>query len=401
MAATVGLSRPAVMDLGPARPAGPQLGIEKASPVSQLTFAAVLIMPLSLASLQAGAQMVPVSGAEPLPISLPESSSHLYSTSSTADAPALDVMVTASSSTSVATEPEPTGESPAASSSYGEPVLPAPASVPAAPAFAPAAPASMPATPAGTSPGASVAALAAPVILTPKPAKVRDLPSPLRGDQPRVRPFRAVAFGLTASSLGAGAELAIPVARTLNVRAGGNYVLLHYPFNIDGIDYSPGLKFTSGRATVDWFPHRGAFHVSAGALYFRNSISGTADVVEAQTFSLGGTNYINSVDDPIHGAASIAYGKQIAPMVLLGFGNILPRSGRHVSMPFEFGGAYMRAPTLNLKLSGTACTMQGCFNAATDPQVQSNLTKEVNTLQSDMRFLQVYPIVSLGLACRF
>ena len=88
-------------------------------------------------------------------------------------------------------------------------------------------------------------------------------------------------------------------------------------------------------------------------------------------------------------------------MVLLGFGNILPRSGRHLSMPFEFGGAYLQPPTLNLKLSGTACTNQGCFNAATDPQVQSNLTKEVTTLQSDIRFLQVYPIVSLGLACRF
>ena len=240
---------------------------------------------------------------------------------------------------------------------------------------------------------------AGPVTLPPRPP--RDLPPLSAGDRPRIRPFQAAAFGLTASTLGAGAELAIPLSRTLNLRVGGSYMRESFPFNVDGIDYLPGLKFTSGRGSIDWFPHHGAFHISAGALYFRNTIAGTASVVEGQTFSLGGTNYINSVDDPVGGNASVVYGKQIAPMLLLGFGNILPRSGRHFSMPFEFGGAYMQAPTLNLKLSGTACTNQGCFNAATDPQVQANLAKEINTLQSDLRFLQVYPILSLGLACRF
>ncbi len=351
-----------------------------------------LAMPLALASSAAGAQMVAVPGADPLHATLPEISTRLYSTSSTAESSVVGSPANAETSDPTRADPATDSVLPlssAASSSSLSDTLPAtlPSALPE-----PGVPASSSAP--ATSPGA-------PVTLPPKPAKIHDLPAPGNGDRPRIRPFHAVAFGLTASSLGAGAEFAIPVARTLNVRVGGNYILLHYPFNVDGIDYNPGLKFTSGRATIDWFPHRGAFHVSAGALYFRNSIAGTADVVEGQTFALGGTNYINSVDDPIHGTASIAYGKQIAPVVLLGFGNILPRSGRHLSMPFEFGGAYMQTPILNLKLSGTACTTQGCFNAATDPQVQANLTKEINTLQSDLRFLQVYPIVSLGLACRF
>ena len=351
----------------------------------QLSRVAVFIMPLLLASLQAGAQMVPVPDTDPLRSHLPEMPSHLYSTSSTGDPSPINTSTDASLSAARAADPAMNAAPAALSADSG--------------ASSPLAVSSAAPDPAVAAPGKPAPA-PAPVTLPPKPARVHDLPS-LGGDQTRVHPFRAVAFGLTASTLGAGAELAIPVARTLNLRVGGNYVLLHYPFNIDGIDYSPGLKFTSGRASVDWFPHHGAFHVSAGALYFRNNISGTADVAEGQTFSLGGTNYINSVDDPIHGAASIAYGKRIAPMVLLGFGNILPRSGRHLSVPFEFGGAYLQAPVLNLKLSGTACTTQGCFNAATDPQVQANLTKEVTTLQSDLRFLQVYPIVSLGLACRF
>ena len=354
--------------------------------MSQIRLVALLIMPLSLASLPARAQMVPASDTD-TPTFLSETGGKLYSSSLPNPSTPPE---TSADPSAVATVPVPNLSpdltpplTPATSSSSLASSLPA--------TLEPATP--DPASPLPPPPGA-------PVTLPPKPAKVRDLP-PIAGDRPRIRPFQAAAFGLTASTLGGGAELAIPIASTLNLRAGASYALLHYPFNIDGIDYAPGLKFTSARATIDWFPHHGAFHISAGALYFRNTIGGSADVVEGQTFSLGGTNYINSVDDPIHGTANIAYGKQIAPMVLLGFGNILPRSGRHLSMPFEFGGAYLQPPTLNLKLSGTACTNQGCFNAATDPQVQSNLTKEVTTLQSDIRFLQVYPIVSLGLACRF
>ena len=356
--------------------------------MSQIRLVALLIMPLSLASLPARAQMVPASDTDLPQTFLSETSGKLYNSSlSDPSPPSESSSIQPAADATPVPNPTPSDLNQPLSSVTSSSSLASslPATLPPAPLE--------PVSPPPPSPGA-------PVTLPPKPPKVRDLP-PITGDRPRIRPFQAAAFGLTASSLGAGAEVAIPVASTLNLRAGASYALLHYPFNVDGIDYTPGLKFTAARATVDWFPHRGAFHISAGALYFRNTIGGSADVVEGQTFSLGGTNYINSVDDPIHGTANIAYGKQIAPMVLLGFGNILPRSGRHLSMPFEFGGAYMQPPTLTLKLSGTACTTDGCFNAATDPQVQANLTKEVNTLQSDLRFLQVYPIVSLGLACRF
>ena len=352
--------------------------------MSQRLLAVVIVVLLLPASLRAGAQMVAMpAAAESAQSVIGDGAAKLYSTADHGAANGQPGEALPAAGLPDPATPEPAIADPA----VADPAIADPAI--ADPAVS---------TSAGPDPALPAAG---PVTLPPKPAKVHDLPALRGGDQERVRPFRAVAFGLTASSLGAGGELAIPVARTLNVRVGASYLKWQYPFELDGIDYNPGLKFTSGRATIDWFPHHGAFHVSAGALYFRNAIGGSADVTEGQSFSLGGTSYSNSVDDPIHGTATIMYGKQIAPLVLLGFGNILPRSGRHFSMPFEFGGAYMEPPTLNLKLKGTACTTQGCFNAATDPEVQANLTQEVNTLQGDIRFLQVYPIVSLGLACRF
>lgn len=216
-----------------------------------------------------------------------------------------------------------------------------------------------------------------------------------------MRPLRAVAFGLTVSTLGAGVEAAVPLSRTLNWRVGASYVRYDVPFSINGIDYDPGVKYTAGRSTLDWFPHRGAFHISAGALYFRNAIAGSARVVEGATFTLGDTTYVNSVDDPIRGRAALVYGKHVAPLVLLGFGNILPRSGRHISVPIEFGGAYLQPPAVQLDLAGTACTNQGCFNAATDSTVRENIAAQQTRFTSNLRPLAVYPILSLGLACRF
>ncbi len=258
----------------------------------------------------------------------------------------------------------------------------------------------VPATMAGPlTEGSAAAAAPAPVTLPPPTKRVHDLPDLRPFD--RVRPFRSVAFGVKVSTLGGGAEMAVPVARKWNVRFGASYLKLQYPFSTDGIGYSPGLKFTSGQGTVDWFPSHNGFHVSLGALYFRNSIAGTASVAEGQSFTLNNTTYVNSPDDPVEGTASVAYGKRIAPLVLLGFGNVLPRSGRHFSVPIEFGGAYLESPQINLQLAGTACTSAGCFNAGADPQMQANVKAEATKLQNDLRLLSVYPIVSVGLACRF
>ena len=248
--------------------------------------------------------------------------------------------------------------------------------------------------------GAESPAEPAAVVLPPT-RRVRDLPKPSSGDKYRIRPLRAVAFGLTTSTLGGGAEMAMPLASTLNVRVGASYLLYNTPFSIDCIEYNPGIKFVAGRSTLDWFPFHGSFHVSAGALFFQNSIAGSASVPEGQSFTLGGTTYLNSVDDPVHGTAAVTYRKRLAPLVLLGFGNILPRSGRHLSVPIEFGGAYLQPPDIALALAGTACTNQGCFNAGTDPTVQANLAAERSRFSSDLRFLEVYPIVSIGVACRF
>ena len=228
------------------------------------------------------------------------------------------------------------------------------------------------------------------------------LPPPLpRHQQPHLNLFSTVSLAATGGTLGTGIDVATPLSRSLNLRTGGTYFNLQYPFTIDGVNYSAGLKLTSGKSLIEWYPHHGGFHISVGALYFKSAVNAIATVEAGKQFKLGGTTYLNSVDDPVKGMASLNFPRKVAPMVLLGFGNMIPRSGRHISVPLEIGGAYLRSPQVGLQLAGTACTTEGCFNAATDPTVLANLTEEIDKLNRDIRPLQIYPVVSLGLALRF
>jgi hypothetical protein len=88
-------------------------------------------------------------------------------------------------------------------------------------------------------------------------------------------------------------------------------------------------------------------------------------------------------------------------MLLLGYGNMLPRSGRHLSLPVEVGFAYTGAPVINLNLNGTACVPNGCVTFSQSTDAQGSLKQEIQILNDDLKHYSVFPIVSVGLAYRF
>jgi len=215
------------------------------------------------------------------------------------------------------------------------------------------------------------------------------------------RPFSSFAVGVKADTLGAGIEVATPLSRGFNLRTGADFFAYGYPFSVNGVHYNAELDFRSGQLHVDWFPWHNGFHISPGLLYFKNSVSAIATVGPGQPFQLNDQDFINSVNDPVHGTASVIIPHKVAPMLTLGFGNILPRSGRHISVPFEIGVAYVGQTRVNVALSGTACTTDGCVDMATDPSTQNDLKQEVSDVNDTLSSYPIYPIVSVGFAYRF
>jgi len=221
------------------------------------------------------------------------------------------------------------------------------------------------------------------------------------GDRGRMRPFSTVAVGLRFSTLGPGLEVATPLSQHLNLRSIINVADYGYKFTSNGGNYNAEIHFHSAQMSVDWFPFHGRFHISPGIMAFNNKIAAQLKVASNQTFDIEDYEISTGAGGWLQGSATGTYSRRIAPVLMAGFGNILPRNGGHFSAPFEIGVAYPGPAQLSAYLYGASCTTDGCQDLSTDPQIQSLLQQKENTLNNELKAIQVYPIVSMGLAYRF
>ena len=234
--------------------------------------------------------------------------------------------------------------------------------------------------------------LSIPIIPSPCSAQIRG-----RQSLPR--------FGVqaSASTLGIGVEAATAVSSRSNARFGFHVFNFGLSQTKDGVTYDAKLNLRSVQATYDYYVF-GGLHVSPGVLLYNgNKLTATASVPGGQSFTLSGTNYISDVNNPVTGTARVGLGKKAAPMLLLGIGNLLPRSQRHFTVNFDFGVVFKESPEATLNLSGGACDSggQNCQNVATTPIIQSNIQSEQVKLNDDLKFLKYYPVISLGVGWKF
>ena len=83
-----------------------------------------------------------------------------------------------------------------------------------------------------------------------------------------IRPFSSVGIGAKFSLLGIGVEGATPLTSRTNLRGGVNLFGYSTTFSSDGINYAATLQLRSIDALLDWYPFRGSFHVSPGAMLY-------------------------------------------------------------------------------------------------------------------------------------
>jgi hypothetical protein len=212
-----------------------------------------------------------------------------------------------------------------------------------------------------------------------------------------------IGFAMKTSTLGGGMEVAAPLTRWFNVRGGYNWFHFNRGFENDGIHYFGAVRLQSGEAHLDWFPFAGGFHLSAGALiYNQNRVQADAVVPGGQTFSLGGTTYRSDPANPVFGGGKIDFQK-VAPTLTLGWGNLLPRSGKHFSVPFEMGVVFQGSPKASIALNGNVCDSTGvnCRNISTDAGVQSDIQAQQVNINHDLAPFRYYPILSLGFSFNF
>ncbi len=229
-----------------------------------------------------------------------------------------------------------------------------------------------------------------------------------------LRPFSAVAFGGGMSLMGVNLQASTNMNRYLNLRGTGNF--FNYTANnisTNGFNLNGTVKMATAGISLDLFPFPAhGFRLSPGALFYnQNRISAIGTPTPGTSITLNSQDFYADSVNPINASANLGLNtRQKAFTITTGWGDMIPRRrGGHISFPFELGAAFTGVPTLAMTLSGNACTIQAdaaingpsCVNMATNALAQSDLAAQLAKWKSDLNPLQVYPILSFGIAYDF
>jgi hypothetical protein len=219
-------------------------------------------------------------------------------------------------------------------------------------------------------------------------------------------PFSRVGIELYAGLGGAGVDLATPLARKFDLRAGAEYFNYSTTFQDQGATVAVGLRMQSGHASLDWLPFGGRFRLSPVVVFLNdNRARATALVPPGSTITLNGEDYISSATDPLHGAGSVDF-RKASPGLTLGWGNLVPRSGGHFSFPVEAGFYYVGQPGLKVSFTGSACDPTqlaeiGCKSVTQDATFQENLAQFIARNNHNLSYATFLPIVRFGFGYSF
>lgn len=222
----------------------------------------------------------------------------------------------------------------------------------------------------------------------------------------KVKPFSTAGIDLHVGLMGAGFDVATPLSRRFNLRAGADFFSYGTTFQEEGANVTADLRLRSGHASLDWFPFGGRFRLSPLIVFGNNTgIQATARIPSGDTVTLNGQDYISSYTDPLHGSGSVDF-RKVAPGFSLGFGNIIPRSKSHFSIPFEAGFYYVGQPHLKVAFTGSACDPTepaaiGCQPVNQDAGFQHDLQAFIARNNNNLSYASFLPILSIGIGYKF
>ena len=198
-------------------------------------------------------------------------------------------------------------------------------------------------------------------------------------------------ISVRASTLGAGADVAVAVAPTVNVRGTVNVLAFQHGGVLDEamtgvsgltLDYDADLGLGSVGALIDWHPFGNTFHVTAGALVNLNG--GSAEIWTDQPFFSDEFEREFSAERVGTLRTEVSYEQPVAPYLGVGVGDLT--AGRF-GLTAELGMAYVGPPTF--EMSGT-----GLIGGTADPA-------NVATLNAGFDSFRLHPVASIGFKTAF
>jgi hypothetical protein len=193
------------------------------------------------------------------------------------------------------------------------------------------------------------------------------------------------AIGAKAGTLGIGVDVSRSIVpRVLNLRVGAGFFSYKTDLNEEGIDYSAKLKLSTVPIALDVFPFKNWFRLGGGVVVNLNEIEGTGHS-NTGTFTIGDRQYTSQDVGEINGKIKF---NRASPYFGLGFNNPIKRSGR-IGFFTDIGLLYHGTPVASLSTTKTI------------PGLQTEIDKEVQSINQDIKDFKLTPVIQFGLSIRF
>lgn len=193
-----------------------------------------------------------------------------------------------------------------------------------------------------------------------------------------------VELGVTGGTLGIGPELNIkPQSWPVGLRLNYTTFDFDHDFSVDGVNYDGRLDLSSFGATLDLYPFKTGFRVSAGLRYSEDTIDLTGRT--ERDFRYRGYTIPGSALGTLHG--EVSYNK-IQPY--LGFGYTYAFLGGRLPVSLDVGATYLGNPDVNLRTGSDVPAIAAAY-------VESK-RRDLERKVDDYKF---YPVVQLSIAYRF
>lgn len=199
---------------------------------------------------------------------------------------------------------------------------------------------------------------------------------------------QGVALTPKIGSTGAGADITIGLARSLNVRLGAQGWTRDETRTEQEIEYDARLRLLSGQVLFDLHPGGRGFRVSAGVLINGNEL--TAVSSEDAVYTINGRQYPVGLVGRLRGRVET---EPIAPYLGVGWGNAVAPGSRW-RLALDVGAFYQGEPKVSLTASPTIPIL-------VPARFYEDLEEERREIEEDASGYTVYPVVAIGLSYRF
>ena len=209
------------------------------------------------------------------------------------------------------------------------------------------------------------------------------------------------------STLGFGGNIVRKITPGLNARVGVNAFGVGVDLNESQFDYEGDLNLFNVSSIIDIYPFKSGFRISAGLIFGNNNIQGTADVSEQVADELGqvelngqtvdvrnlNINELATLD------ADVDINNSVSPYVGIGGGNPVGE-GKGLGFWWNTGVVFGGSPDVTVTPNISNSVPAELRNEA-EATANTLVENEEQDIEDDLDFINIYPVVSLGISYQF